>query len=581
MTTARPDEIPRFTRAFFTSGERFSRIGDGELGGKARGLVFIKNTIESEIAPGRFPRVVLDIPTSTVITTDVFDAFMERNALSAIAASDAPDDRIALAFQAGEMPVEVVGDLRALIEQVHSPLAIRSSSLLEDAMFRPFAGVYQTKMIPNNQPDPDVRFRKLLEAIKFVYASVYSRRARSYIRASEKSVADEKMAVIIQEVVGERHGERFYPEVSGVARSYNFYPTGRAAPDEGVVNLALGLGKTIVDGGISWSYSPAQPGAPPPFGSVSDLLKNTQLDFWAVNMGDAPEYDPVAETEYMLRAELRAAELDDTLKWVASTYDSQRDRLVLGTGLAGPRVLNFGPLLELGEIPFNDIVRALLESCRTAMGAAVEFEFAANLPGRRGAPARFAFLQVRPMVVPEEVVSVSDDEITSSNLLLASNRVMGNGTDDTIRDVVFVKPERFEARHTRAIADELERLNLSFLDDARRYLLIGFGRWGSADPWLGIPVAWGDICGAKAIVEATLPDMNVEPSQGSHFFHNITSFRVSYFSVRHEQRPPIDWNWLRSQAMIEETEHVCHVRSAAPLRIKVDGRTGRGAVWHS
>jgi hypothetical protein len=580
MARARADQVPRFGREFFTSGERFSRIGDGELGGKAQGLILIRSAVESAIAPGRFPGVLVDIPASTVLATDVFDAFLERNDLAALAASDAPDDRIALAFQAGDMPAEVVGDLRALIEGVHSPLAIRSSSLLEDAMFRPFAGVYQTKMIPNNQPDPDVRFRKLLEAIKFVYASTFTREAKSYIRATEKTVADEKMAVIIQEVVGERHDERFYPTLSGVARSYNFYPSGRATPDEGVVNLALGLGKTIVDGGISWSYSPAQPNAPPPFGSVSDLLKNTQLAFWCVNMGDAPAYDPVAETEYLLQADLRAAELDDTLKWLASTFDAQRERLVLGTSVTGPRVLNFGPLLELGDLPFSDIVKALLEACEKALGVAVEFEFAANLPTGRGAPARFSFLQVRPMVVPEEEVTVSDDEIAAPNLLLASNRVMGNGTDTSIRDVVFVKPEHFEARHTRVIAGELERMNLSFLDQGQRYLLIGFGRWGSADPWLGIPVAWGDICGAGAIVEASLPDMNVEPSQGSHFFHNVTSFRVSYFSVRHEQRPPIDWSWLRSQAMIAQTEHVCHVRCASPLLIKVDGRTGRGAVWH-
>ncbi|HET6347925.1 MAG TPA: PEP/pyruvate-binding domain-containing protein [Candidatus Krumholzibacteria bacterium] len=581
MTKLSPDEVPRFTREFFGGGECFSRIGEGELGGKARGLVFIKNTIESEIAAGRFPGVTVDIPTTTVIATGVFDAFVERNGLAALATSDTPDDRIALAFQAGEMPVEVVGDLRALVEQVHTPLAVRSSSLLEDAMFRPFAGVYQTKMIPNNQPDPNVRFRRLLEAIKFVYASVYSRRARSYLRTCDRSIADEKMAVIIQEVVGERHDRRFYPDLSGVGRSYNFYPTGGATPDEGVVNLALGLGKTIVDGGVTWSYSPAHPGAPPPFGSASDLLRNTQSEFWAVNMGDAPEYDPVAETEYLVKSDLHAAEMDDTLRWTASTYDGQRDRVVMGTGVDGPRVLTFAPLLEMHDLPFQDVVSALLDASGRAFGAAVEFEFAALLPRERGAPLRIAFLQVRPMVVSEAEVSIEDDELASPALLLASDRVMGNGADDTIRDVVFVRPERFEARDTRAIAGELERLNLRLLDEGRRYLLIGFGRWGSSDPWLGIPVAWGDICGAGAIVEATLPSMNVELSQGSHFFHNITSFQVSYLAVRHDRQPNIDWDWLRAQTLVEETEHVCHVRSASPLRIKVDGRSGRGAIWHA
>jgi hypothetical protein len=576
----RPSEVPRFTRAFFDSGESFSRIGDGSLGGKAQGLVFIKRTIESAIDRAKFPHVSVDIPTSTVLATDVFDAFVERNRLADIALSDAPDDRKSLAFQQGDMPVEVVGDLRALIEQVHSPLAIRSSSLLEDAMFRPFAGVYQTKMIPNNQTDPDARSRRLMEAIKFVYASVYSKEARSYIRSSGGTTADEKMAVIIQEVVGRRHRERYYPHLSGVARSYNYYPTGGATPSEGVVNLALGLGKTIVDGGISWPYCPAHPGAPPPFGSVSDLLKNTQLEFWAVNMGEPPEYDPIAETEYLVKADLRAAEEDEVLRYLVSTYDARRERVVLGAGIDGPRVLNFGPLLELGEFGLNEVVRTLLEACERAVGAPVEIELAATFPADAGGPARLAFLQVRPMVVPEETVTITDEEIGAGNLLLASDRVMGNGTENTILDIVYVRPERFEARATRIIAAELERLNLALMDEGCGYLLIGFGRWGSADPWLGIPVNWGQICAAKVIVEATLPDMNVQPSQGSHFFHNITSFQVSYFSVHHERRPNIDWEWLRAQPTVAETEHARRVRCQTPLRVKVDGRSGRGGIWH-
>jgi hypothetical protein len=574
------NEVPYFTRAFFTSGESFSRIGDGELGGKARGLLFGKSTIDSKLDHEEFPSLAVAIPTSTVLTTDVFDAFMERNSLWGVALSDSPDDRIGHAFQEGDLPVEFLGDLRALIEQVHSPLAIRSSSLLEDAMFRPFAGVYQTKMIPNNQPDPDARFRKLVEAIKFVFASAYSKGAKSYLRATDRTVADEKMAVIIQEVVGDRHFDRFYPQVSGVARSHNFYPMGSVKPEEGVVSLALGLGKTIVDGGVSWSYSPAHPKAPPPFASASDQLKNTQLEFWAVNMGEPPEYDPIAETEYLVKADLQAANLDDSLRFVASTYDAQGERIVLGTGRDGPRVLNFAPLLDLEEFPLNRIVKRLLSACETEMGTDVEIEFAVTFPSGKDEPARFGFLQVRPMVVPEEMVEITDDEMSAPTVLLASDRVMGNGIEETIRDVVFVKPESFEARFTTTISDQLERLNLTLMSEDRPYLLIGFGRWGSVDPWLGIPVKWGQICGAKAIVEATLPDMNVEPSQGSHFFHNISSFQVSYFSVHHERKPNIDWNWLKIQKTVAETEHIRQVRSEAPLRIKVDGRTGRGAIWY-
>ncbi|MDH4037713.1 MAG: PEP/pyruvate-binding domain-containing protein [Candidatus Krumholzibacteria bacterium] len=577
MTKDRASDIPRFGRAFFTSGESFSRIGDGELGGKAEGLV----SIRTELASAGHAAVSVDIPTSAVLATDVFDHFIARNGLAEVACSDAADDRIALAFQKGDLPVEVVGDLRALIEDVHSPLAIRSSSLLEDAMFRPFAGVYQTKMIPNNQSDPDERFHRLVEAIKFVYASVYSKGAKGYIRAAGRTVTDEKMAVIIQEVVGERHFDRYYPHLSGVGRSYNFYPTGGAAPREGVVNLALGLGKTIVDGGISWPYSPAHPAAPPPFASVSDQMKNTQLEFWAVNMGDVREYDPTAETEYLINADLRAAALDDTLRFVASTYDAERGRLVAGIGVDGPRVLNFSPLLEMGEFGLSDAIRSLLALCEQSVGAPVEIEFAATFPDNRNDRARLALLQVRPMVVSDETVTIDDTEFEAPDLLLASPRVMGNGSENTICDVVYVKPERFEARSTRVIAAELEQLNRTLMDDERRYLLIGFGRWGSVDPWLGIPVNWGDIASAKVIVEATLPDMNVEPSQGSHFFHNITSFEVSYFTVHHEKKPGIDWDWLNALPVVTETEHLRHVRCDSPLRVKVDGRSGRGVIRHA
>ncbi len=337
--------IPRFNREFFGPGERFTTIGDGELGGKAQGLAFIKDFLATDLDPSRFPGIDVQVPTLVVITTQMFDLFMERNDLNDIALSDMPDDRIAHAFQKADLPVEMLGDLRALIEKVHTPLAVRSSSLLEDALYQPFAGVYATKMIPNNQHDPAQRFHRLMEAIKFVYASTFFKTARGYIRATDHDVESEKMAVILQEVVGRRHGDRFYPHISGVARSFNFYPVGRARPEEGVVNLALGLGKTIVDGGITWTYSPAHPSAPPPYGSIGDLMKNSQLRFWAVNMGRPPEYNPIAETEYLLQADIGQAEYDGTLKVTASTYNAQSDRLTMGIGNQGPRVLNFAPLL--------------------------------------------------------------------------------------------------------------------------------------------------------------------------------------------------------------------------------------------
>jgi len=571
-------ELPRFDRNFLGSAAKFTRIGKGALGGKAEGLVFIDDFLAKGLDPAAFPEFEVVVPTLTVIATDSFDAFMRENGLYEVALSGQPDHTIAHAFQRAPLPVELAGDLRALVQQVHAPLAVRSSSLLEDALYRPFAGVYSTKMTPNNQFDADTRFRKLVEAVKFVYASTFFRSARDYIRAAGRESTDEKMAVIVQEVVGGRHGDRFYPDVSGVARSFNFYPTGHARPEDGVVNLALGLGKTVVDGGKSWTYSPAHPDASPPYNSIGDLLEQTQTELWAVNMGPPPDYDPIVETEYLVHVSLTDAESDGTLRHVASTYDVNSDRLVTGTGPAGPRLLNFAPLLIVEEWPINLLIRRLLEISEEALGEKVEIEFAMTLPPRRDGQVRFGFLQVRPMAVSGEMVEIAPSEMEEEGVLVASDRVMGNGAEDTIRDIVYVKPETFDPMRTRVIAAELQEINRPLLEAGRPYLLIGFGRWGSSDSSLGIPVEWGQISGARTIVEATLPNMAVDPSQGSHFFHNISSFKVSYFSVAHEGARGINWSWLAARPAAAESGYIRHLRLDAPLCVKVDGRTGRGLI---
>lgn len=573
-------DLPPFDREAFRFERTPGRIGHGEIGGKARGLVFARHVLHAEFGPRDDAPIEVDIPRFVVVATDVFEAFVERNHLHDVARSDASDERIAHAFQQGDLPAEVLGDLRAMIDLLRAPLAVRSSSRLEDALFDPFAGVYETKMTPNNQPDAATRFQRLVEAMKFVYASTFFKSARDYRRSSRESAGEEKMAVILQEVVGQQHGERFYPDVSGVARSFNFYPTGGANREEGVVDLALGLGKTIVDGGLCYSYSPARPKSPPPYGSTRELLAVTQKDFWAVNVGKVPPFNPIAETEYLIQGNLPAAEYDGTLRYSASTYVAASDRVTPSIGLAGPRILNFAPLLVLEQYPLNAVVRSLLRSCERAVGRDVEIEFAMTFPTAAGSKPRFGFLQIRPMVVSDEEVHVDEAELSSPNVLLASRHVMGNGVVDTIRDVVYVRPDVFEARHTRAVGEQLEKVNARLLDQDRPYLLIGFGRWGSSDPWLGIPVKWGQISGAKAIVEATRPDMMIEASQGSHFFHNISSFKVSYFSVPYDASPGIDWRWLEGNEVVAETAFVRHVRTAGPLLVKVDGRSGRGAVWH-
>jgi len=573
-------ELPVFDSKFWDGTFRCTQIGSGSIGGKASGLAFIKDLLAEQISPALFPGVDINVPTMAVIATDCFDQFLAQNRLADLPFEEMADDRIAHAFQKGDLPFELLGDLRALIVQVKTPLAIRSSSLLEDALERPFAGVYATKMIPNNQPEPDTRFRRLVEAIKFVYASTYFREARDYIRTTGTNPREEKMAVIIQEVVGQRRGDRFYPDISGVARSYNFYAFGQASPEEGVVTLALGLGKTIVDGGIAWTFSPAHPKRPLPFNSVQDLLTSTQTEFWAVNMGKPPAYDPVSETEYLVSANLLEAEADGALHSLASTYDPERDRVVTGIGPRGPRILNFAPMLVQEQFPVNDLVRALLKAAEKTLKGRVEIEFAITIPERYGEQrrARLGFLQVRSMLVSDQVVDLTVDDLSDVHAVVASDMVMGNGTADDIQDIVFVRPDNFSPLLTPAIAEQLGVINRELQQQHRPYLLIGFGRWGSSHPSLGIPVDWSQISGARAIVESTLPEMNVELSQGSHFFHNLSSFRASYFMVQHGRQFGISWDWLNQQPVMHETKYIRHVRPSKALSVRVDGRTARGVV---
>ena len=562
------NDLPPFDRHLVEPSRRLSRLGGGELGGKGHGLRLAAEILSKHV--GELDRLgfEFDVPALVALGTDLFDTFLERNGLHA---DEPSDEAIKRAFQHASVPAELAGDLTALATEARAPLAIRSSSLLEDALGQPFAGVYGTKMIPGNQVQTSVRVRSLLDAVKFVWASTFFEAARAYRRSV---IGEEKMAVLVQEVVGRAHGERFYPDISGVARSLNFYPQGRARPEDGIVHLALGLGKTIVDGDLTWSFSPARPAIGPPFGSVRDKMDATQTHFWAVNTGPPPAYDPMTETEYLVRPGLAKAESDGTLRYAASTYDPASDRLVPGTGRVGPRVLDFAPLLVHGEIPLAAALRVLLGLCQEALGAPVEIEFALSLPP--GGPRRFGFLQVRPLAVGSERIEVAEEELAAPTAVVASRAALGNGRL-TLSDIVCVDPDAFEAAATRDIAEEIAALNRGLLKEGRPYLLIGFGRWGSSDPWLGIPVRWDQISSARAIVEAALPGMSPEPSQGSHFFHNLSSFEVCYLTVPLGGRD-VDWDWLRRQPEHGRTTHVRHVRLTAPLEVAVDGRTGRGVI---
>ena len=555
----------------------FTIIGDGELGGKANGLVEIKKQLHKAFSDIPPKDIKISIPALTVITDSFFSKFMEMNNLYNLVGDDIKDESLAHHFQQADLPADLTGDLRALISHSNTPLAIRSSSLLEDRLDSPFAGVYQTKMIPNNQTDTSSRFLKLVEAIKFIYASTFFQSARNYQKATGNQIESEKMAVIIQEVVGERHYERFYPNLSGVARSYNFYPIGDARPEEGIVNLALGLGKTIVDGGISWSYSPPYPNISPPFNSIKDLLDQTQKEFWCINMGKPPAYDPINETEYLSRANLMDAEYDNTLKYIASTYDGQSDRVNPGVAGKGPRIINFAPLLELEQFQLNQIIKTLMQACETALKNPVEIEFAMTFPSVTSKTAYFGILQVRPIHISHETVTIGPDECGSRSLIVSAN-VLGNGTLSSIRDIVSLKPEKFDFKYSRIIAQDLEKMNRKLIDNDRPYLLVVFGRLGSSDPWLGIPVQWGQISGAKTIVEAKLSHVHVDLSQGSHFFHNISNLKIFYFSPDLNETKSFDWNWLNTQETVQETEFTKHVRLSSPLLVKVDGRKKTGVI---
>jgi hypothetical protein len=555
----------------------FTAIGSGSLGGKAAGLRAARDVLARRPAELHFDRLDIGVPAATVIATSAYDTFLARNDLSAVLREGPPDRVLAHAFQQAELPAELVGDLWELARGVRVPLAVRSSSLLEDALRHPFAGVYATKMIPNNQPDPETRFRRLVEAVKFVYASASFREARGYVKAAGCDPRDEKMAVLVQEVVGRRHGPRFYPDLSAVARSHDYYPVGDVDPAGGVADLALGLGKTIVDGERAWTLSPLRPAAPAPFASAGDLVRRTQTRFWAVNMGPPPPYDPVAETEYLVRGTLEEAELDGTLREAASTYDPRSDRIVPGLGPAGPRVIDFAPLLRHGTWPVAPALRGLLSLFRDATGSDVEMELAATF-GTGDPPPRLAFLQVRPMAAPCGEVEVTLADLDGPDVVVAAERVMGNGALDGVRDVVFVRPSTFDRARTRQVAADVAQVNGRLAEAGRPYLLIGFGRWGSSDPWLGIPVAWADVAGARVIVEAALPSFDVEASQGAHFFHNLLGFQVPYVSVSLAAPSRVDWSWLESLPAAWETPLVRHVETRAPLRIRVDGRRRRAVV---
>ena len=553
----------------------FTFLGPGELGGKAAGLVSIQESLAASFPDNRFGSYIVDIPVMTVLRTGLFCDFLESNDLLTILDGEHSDGYIADKFQHAEIPPRFSGDLMSLVANTDTPLAVRSSSLLEDSLQSPFAGIYMTKMIPNNQFDPARRFRKLLEALKLVYGSVFFKGARAFAGSSCKANDREEMAVIIQQVVGSRRGNRYYPLLSGVARSVNFYPSGNASSEEGIVHLALGLGKTIVDGGKSWYYSPRHPSSPPPFRSSRDALKTTQSDFWAIRLDKPERYDPLAEVEFLDRHSFPRAEADGVLHGICSTYNPESDRFEQGASGTGPKLLDFYSLRTIDN-EFNELICKILEVAEEKTGTPVEIEFALDDLPAPGREPRFGLLQVRSMAIPRITGNLNEIRAGASKTIVRSSAAIGNGMIDDLRDIIYVVPDRFKPGDTAIIASELEGINRTITELGEHYILLGFGRWGSSDPWLGIPVQWQQISGAQVIVESDFPGLYPDFSQGTHFFHNVCNLGILYMAARSEE--PVDWEEIGNMKIINETAHLRHVRSPIPLRAWVDCGKGIGGV---
>lgn len=577
LVEERRGNISVFSRSDFDAGRAVQILGEGSLGGKARGLAFIDKLLKEYMDNDYFPKVNISIPNTIVIGTDVFTQFMEINNLYKYALENQSDDRILWHFMKAELPPTVIGDLREILTKARFPIAVRSSSLLEDAVYQPFAGVYATVMIPNANMNIEVRFHNLIQAIKFVYASTFFKIAKNYIEATGNRIEEEKMAVILQEVVGKRHEHFFYPTLSGVARSYNYYPFGKAQPKDGVVNLALGLGKTIVDGGVSLQYSPAYPNVFPQFNSSKDYFSKSQTKFFAIDIQSDVKKKTPTENMHLAQLNVYDAEKHGALRYIASTYSAENDRIYEGTFRDGPRVVNFAPLLSSERIPLNKIIRLLLGISEAAMNCPVEIEFAAQLGEEDPTPADFKFLQVRPMVKQEGSIDFSFDDFEPERILLKTRMALGNSVH-MLKKILYVKPNSFDKSKTKQIASEINEINQNLIKERDYYLLIGPGRWGSSDPWLGVPVEFSSISAAQAIVEITLPDMIVDPSQGSHFFQNMTSFKISYLTLRETDSAQIDWDWLDSLPVERETEFVKLVSAEEAVEVRVNGQTGKAVA---
>ena len=563
---------------FQPSESSFLRIGSGSLGGKARGLAFVRHLLRKSRMTRRFPGVRISVPPAVVVATGVFDQFVAENNLLDFALHCEDDAEIQRKFLAAPLSTSLNEDLKSFLAEVNHPLAVRSSSLLEDSQYQPFTGVYETFMLGNQQANSEDRLTAVSEAIRRVYASTFSRHAKAYVRATPYRLEEEKMAVILQQVVGTPHKQRFYPDFSGVVRSRNSYPVSPMTFEDGIAAVALGLGRAVVDGGKCLTFCPRYPRNLVQFSSVEDILTNSQSEFWALELDGASEGRPGHWHER--RFSLDAAESDGTLQAVASTYCRDNRAVYDGVSRPGARIVSFAPMLKHGTFPLADILDVLVRAGEDALGNPVEIEFAVRLPQQANQVAEFGFLQIRPLTLARESEDLALDDVQPERLICRSSKVLGNGRIENLHDVVVVDAQRFERSRSQEVAKAVAHFNRLLNEENRPYLLIGVGRWGSTEPWLGIPVEWDEISGARVIVEAGFRDFRVTPSQGSHFFQNLTAFQIGYFTVNPDAgEGSVDWDWLSGQTARGEDGCVRHLHFDDPIRVIMNSRTGQGAIF--
>ncbi|HWQ79832.1 MAG TPA: PEP/pyruvate-binding domain-containing protein [Anaerovoracaceae bacterium] len=558
----------------------FIRLGGGSLGGKARGVAFFRTLVTDSDLQKKYPDVKMKIPRSFVICSDVFEEFLHMNDLQEMAVKSSNEDEIAQRFLAARLPDVITDNLRVMINEINYPLAVRSSSILEDSQVLPFAGIFKTYLLPNCDPNPVVRYKQLVDAVKLIYASAFFQSPKGYAKNADIRIEEGSMSVLIQQLVGEAHGDLFYPVISGVAQTWNYYPYSHMKPEQGIISLALGFGKVIVDGGRVYSFSPAYPKMNPPYASPREFMDNTQTTFYTLNLGEsAKQLTKNDECTYNVVG-LSRVEEDQTLQMVASTYLADNDLIMDTFNATGPKIVTFANILKHKSFPLVDIVKDLFEMGKSAFGTDVEIEFAVNLPVDKEKTPEFYFLQIRPMVVGREARECKIEEYSEEDVVCTSAHIIGNGAYKDITDVIYIDPERFDLSKTNAISSEIGELNKILVDEGRKCILMGFGRLGTSDPWLGIPLVWWQMSQAKVVVEADLDNLVVEPSLGSHFHHNLTSLKMGYFHIskKTSKEEYINWDNLRQAPVVRETAHVKLVRFKKPLVIKIDGQCNQGVI---